>query len=304
MDNIHEKINLQAIVPEALVGKRLDQALAQLFPDYSRSRIKGWIEQGCVEVNGELKRPRDKVIEGETLVIKAEIETVSNWGAEEIALNIVYEDEHLLIINKPTDFVIHPAAGNWKGTLVNALLYKYPNLNQLPRAGIVHRLDKDTTGLMVIAKTMTAHTALVNALQQRKIKRIYEAVVKGVVVSGGTIDAPLGRHTKDRKKRAVTTNGKPAITHYRIIEKFKGHTHLRIQLETGRTHQIRVHMTYHYHPIVGDKMYGRYGLNLFPRQALHAKELALIHPITKEELRFEVPLPIDMLQLLQRLRAI
>jgi 23S rRNA pseudouridine1911/1915/1917 synthase len=298
-----EKVLLQALVPAELAGRRLDQVLAYLFSDYSRSVLKTWVEKGYVQVNGEIKRPRDKVAEGDKLIIVAEVACIAAFQGEAIPLEMVYEDEHILVINKPVNFVVHPAAGNWQGTLLNALLYRLPELKQIPRVGIVHRLDKDTSGLMVVAKSMFAHTSLVSELQKRKISRFYEAVVKGVIPAGATINAPLGRHHKDRKRRAVVVNGKEAITHYRIIEKLPAHTHLRIQLETGRTHQIRVHMAHIYHPIVGDRVYGRYGLNLIKRQALHASALTLIHPVTKEEMSWQIPLPLDMQQLLVELRG-
>jgi 23S rRNA pseudouridine1911/1915/1917 synthase len=309
------QIQLSAIVPSELNGKRLDQALALLFVEHSRSRLKDWVEKGHIVVNGVVKRPKDKVQEGDNIKVNAEVLVTKEWTGEEIPLDIVYEDEHILVINKQTSFVVHPAAGNQSGTLVNALLHRFPSLNLLPRAGIVHRLDKDTTGLMVIAKTLAAQTKLVSSLQARQVKRIYEAVVHGVMTGGGKVDAPIGRHPRERTKMAVIDSGKVAITHYRLVEKFAHHTHVRIQLETGRTHQIRVHMAYIQHPIIGDKAYGgrlrnppntseslREYLRAFPRQALHATSLGLLHPITEEEVNWEVPLPEDMQQLLQRLQ--
>jgi 23S rRNA pseudouridine1911/1915/1917 synthase len=317
MSNLTEHIRLSAEVSAELAGKRLDQALALLFPAYSRSRLKEWVDNEKVMVNGLFKRPRTPVVEGDQLEINATIEVLSDWVGEPIALDIVYEDEHLLVINKPANLVVHPAVGNWVGTLVNALLHHCPALSQIPRAGVVHRLDKDTTGLMVLAKTLGAHTSLVNQLQARTVKRIYEAVVYGVILSGNTINAPIGRHPHDRIRMAVLESGKTAITHYRVIEKFKAHTHLRVQLETGRTHQIRVHLAHIQHPIIGDKMYGgrlrlppKASLELqtclkeFPRQALHARSLTLIHPETGVEMQWEVPLPEDMQQLLSTLRSV
>lgn len=317
MSNLTEHIRLSAEISAELAGKRLDQALAVLFPAHSRSRLKEWVDTEKVTVNGLFKRPRTPVVEGDQIEVDAKVEVVSDWAGEPIALDIVYEDEHLLVINKPANLVVHPAVGNWVGTLVNALLHHCPALSQIPRAGVVHRLDKDTTGLMVVAKTLSAQTSLVTQLQARTVKRIYEAVVYGVILSGNTINAPIGRHPHDRIRMAVLESGKTAITHYRVIEKFKSHTHLRVQLETGRTHQIRVHLAHIQHPIIGDKMYGgrlrlppKASLELqtclkeFPRQALHARSLSLIHPETGEEMQWEVPLPEDIQQLLSILRLV
>ncbi len=311
-----EKVVLQAEVSSAETGKRLDQALALLFKEHSRTRLKDWILQGAVCVNGEkVDRPKMTVAEGDSIVVEATVEVVSDWEGEEIPLNIVYEDEHILIINKTANFVVHPAAGNWSGTLVNALLAHAPELKHIPRAGIVHRLDKDTTGLLVVAKTLEAQTVLVQLLQARQIKRIYETIVYGEVLSGATIDAPIGRHPKDRLRMAVVRSGKPAITHYRLIEKFPAHTHLRVELETGRTHQIRVHFAHIRHSIVGDKTYGgrlalprgvsdtlKDALRSFPRQALHAQSLSFEHPATQKPVEFSAPLPEDMQGLLKLLR--
>ncbi len=311
-----EHILLAAEVSAELSGKRLDQAMALAFPQHSRSRLKDFIEKNQVTVNGNCKRPRDKVHEGDRIEVDAYIEVVLDWVGEAINLDIIYDDEHIVVINKPANFVVHPATGNRQGTLTNALLYLYPSLNQIPRAGVVHRLDKDTTGLMVIAKSLVAQTKLVAQLQARTVKRVYETVVYGSVLSGSTVDAPMGRDPHDRVKMAVVETGKRAVTHYRVIERFKAHTHLKVQLETGRTHQIRVHMAHVYHPIIGDKVYGgrlrlppnssetlRDCLRTFPRQALHAKSLTLIHPATNEEMSWEVPIPKDMQQLLETLRA-
>lgn len=300
---------------------RLDQALAKQLPEHSRMRLKGWIEAGQVWVDGKIKEPSDKVYGGEQILIKAEVEIQGTWEGEEIPLNIVFEDDHLIVINKPANLVVHPAVGNRAGTLVNALLHHAPVLKEIPRAGIVHRLDKDTTGLMVVAKSLVAHTSLVSQLHRRKVHRIYEAIVQGVMLSGGTIDAPMARNPQDRKRMAVVVGGKPAISHYRILEKFKHHTHIRVQLETGRTHQIRVHMAHIHYPLVGDKIYGwRFKsppkvtsepamsalevLKHFKRQALHARELGLIHPVSKEEMHWEVGLPEDMKALIRALRVI
>jgi 23S rRNA pseudouridine1911/1915/1917 synthase len=308
-------IQLRVEMTAEFAGKRLDQALALAFPEHSRSRLKSWIQHGQVQINGGLKRPRDKVAVGDQIEINAEIEAVSSWMPEPLTFEIVYEDEAILVVNKPAGLVVHPAVGNRSGTLVNALLHHCPILSHIPRAGIVHRLDKDTTGLMVVAKSLEAQTQLVAALQARTIKRQYEAVVYGILPAGGTVNAPIGRHPNERTRMAVLELGKPAVTHYRVIEKFSSHTHLRIQLETGRTHQIRVHMAYIQHPIVGDRVYGgrlrlppkahaivQNCLRTFTRQALHAKSLGLTHPITGEEMYWEVPTPLDMQQLLTVLR--
>lgn len=316
MSGLTEHIKLSAAISPELAGKRLDQALALLFPEHSRSRLKEWIDNEEITVNGVFKRPRTRVVEGDQIIVDATIAVLSDWVGEPIALDIVYEDEDLLVINKPANLVVHPAVGNWVGTLVNALLHHCSALNQVPRAGVVHRLDKDTTGLMVVAKTLAAQTSLVNQLQARTVKRIYEAVVYGLILSGNTIKAPIGRHPHDRLRMAVLESGKTAITHYRVIEKFKAHTHLRVQLETGRTHQIRVHLAHVQHPIIGDKVYGgrlrlppqasvelQTCLREFPRQALHARSLSLIHPVTSREMQWEVPLPEDMQHLLSVLRT-
>ena len=312
-----QTISLLADVPEGLFGKRLDQALAEMFPDYSRSRLKEWILAGNVRVNGQIQnKPREKVLGMETIQIDATLEVQLSYQAQEIDLNIVFEDEHILVINKPTDLVVHPGAGNADGTVLNALLSHAPEVAQVPRAGIVHRLDKDTTGLMVIAKTLPAQTHLVEKLQARQISREYEAVVYGTMVAGGVVDAPIGRHATKRTSMAIRETGKPAVTHYRVIEKFRAHTHLRLKLETGRTHQIRVHMAHLKHPLVGDPLYGGRPrlpkacgpdmidmLRGFRRQALHAAQLELEHPITGEWMSWQADIPEDMVQLLKVLRA-
>lgn len=302
---------LTAKVPEELAGMRLDQCLAEIFPDYSRSKLQTWIKSGRVLVNGVALKAKDKLDGGEDIRLDAEAEVVLENEAENIPLDIVYEDEALLIINKPAGLVVHPAAGNWHGTLVNALLYHEPSLNTLPRAGIVHRLDKDTSGLLMIAKTLQAHNSLTEQLQDRSITREYLALVKGWMTAGGTVDEPIGRHPIDRKRNAVREDGKPAVTHYRLEQRFKRHTLVRVKLETGRTHQIRVHMAYINYPLVGDQVYGgRFqlpakcseklvaALRDFKRQALHAAKLGLEHPVTGEYCEWEQPLPEDMQQLL------
>lgn len=300
-------------VPESYLGLRLDQAIAQLFPAYSRSRLKTWIEAGQVKVNGKVvTKPKEKMMGDELIEIDAEIEAEVWHQPEKIALDKAYEDEHILIINKPRDLVVHPGAGNPSGTLLNALLYDYPQLQNVPRAGIVHRLDKDTTGLMVVAKTIEAQTRLVESLQLREITREYEAIAMGIITAGGTIDEPIARHATKRTHMAVFPTGKPAVTHYRVMEKYRQHTRLRLRLETGRTHQIRVHMAYKAHPLVGDPLYGgrerlpkgasedfQQQLRHFDRQALHATMLRLFHPITGEQMEFHAPLPDDMQQLVK-----
>ncbi|MCE0758789.1 23S rRNA pseudouridine(1911/1915/1917) synthase RluD [Marinobacter sp. G11] len=302
-------------IPPELSDRRLDQAAAELMPEHSRSRLQSWIKSGALTVNGEARKPRDKVMMDDVLELGAEPEVQVTWEAEPITLDIVYEDEHLLVINKPAGLVVHPAAGHADGTLVNALLNYAPEVENLPRAGIVHRLDKDTSGIMVVARSLIAHTSLVNQLQERTMGREYEAVVVGSLTGGATVDAPIGRHPQDRKRMAVVSSGKPAVTHYRLIERFAAHTHVRCKLESGRTHQIRVHMTHVRHPLVGDPVYGgrlrlpkgtteelRDVLAAFHRQALHARQLTLEHPETGEILSWEVPLPEDMVHLIETLR--
>lgn len=311
-----DKVQLTATVTDAMVGKRLDQAVAELFPDYSRSRLQGWIKDGALTVDGAVKRPRDKLLGGEEIVISAELEVIDQYKAVEMDLNIVYEDDDILVINKPAGLVVHPAAGHWDDTLLNGLLHYCPDIAQVPRAGIVHRLDMDTTGLMVVAKTIQAQTELVEQLQERTMGREYEAVVNGVMTGGGTVDEPMGRHSRNRQKMAVVGLGKEAVTHYRVLNKFRAHTHIRLKLETGRTHQIRVHMSYINYPLVGDQLYGgRFRLpkgispNLqgqlkdFQRQALHAKRLEIWHPGTGEPMAWEVDLPEDMQRLIGGLSA-
>ncbi len=311
-----EEIHLQGVVSPELSGKRLDQALASLFPDYSRSRLTGWIREGRVQVDGEQRKPKEKVWPGEKIVLRAVLDNNESCQAEDLPLELLYEDEHLLVVNKPAGLVVHPAAGNWSGTLQNALLHHDPELEKLPRAGIVHRLDKDTTGLMVVARSLPAHKHLVEALQARKIKREYMAVINGLPTAGGTVDAPIGRHPVNRLRMAVTAAGKPARTHFRIRERFRAHTLVDVQLESGRTHQIRVHMAYIHHPLVGDPVYGgrlklppaasetlRSLLRGFGRQALHARRLSLTHPISGEEMTWVSPVPEDLVALLEGLRG-
>lgn len=310
------QISLSASTEFQHFGMRLDQVVADLFPDYSRSKLKEWILAGNVCVNGEpCVVPRQKMTGDEVISVEAEIEQQVVNEAQAIELDIVYEDEDILIINKPADLVVHPGAGNQDGTLLNALLAHVPDIDKVPRAGIVHRLDKDTTGLMVVAKTLPAQTHLVDQLQSRVMSREYEALVNGTMVAGGLVDAPIGRHSTKRTHMAVREMGKPAVTHYRVIEKFRAHTHVRLKLETGRTHQIRVHMAYIKHPLVGDPAYGgrlrlpkgssdefANILRGFNRQALHAAQLSLYHPTTDEWMTWQAPLPQDMVALIDSVR--
>lgn len=317
MAGSEHNIQLALRVPAAMQGARLDQAAARLIPDYSRARLQQWIREGALTVDGLIRRPRDKLAGGEELRVNAAPEPSGDWQPEAIPLAIVHEDDSLLVVDKPAGLVVHPAAGNLDGTLLNALLNHAPQLANLPRAGIVHRLDKDTTGLMVVAKTLSAHNFLVEQMQQRLIGREYEAVVQGVMTGGGTVDTSIGRHPRVRTRMAVLARGgKPAVTHYRVLERFGHHTHIRVRLETGRTHQIRVHMAHIGFPLVGDAVYaGRLkiprgasprlqeSLRHFGRQALHAVELALEHPETGIRMRWQAPLPEDLCQLLEVLSA-
>lgn len=316
MSSINKQIiELNAEVPYEMGGQRLDQVAALLFAEHSRSRLSAWIKEGLLTVDGAVLRPRDIVHGGAQLVLKAEQEAQGEWIAQDIELNIVYEDDQILVIDKPAGLVVHPAAGHADGTLLNALLHHVPDIINVPRAGIVHRLDKDTTGLMVVAKTIEAQTRLVDQLQKRSVSRIYECIVIGVVTSGGKINAPIGRSSSQRQRMAVSDGGKPAVSHYRVLERYRSHTHVRVKLETGRTHQIRVHMSHIGYPLVGDPVYGgRFRippaanpsmvqtLKEFPRQALHARFLELDHPITGERMKWQSPLPDDFVWLLTLLR--
>ncbi|MGI9246592.1 MAG: 23S rRNA pseudouridine(1911/1915/1917) synthase RluD [Steroidobacteraceae bacterium] len=309
-------VRLSLRIPVDQAGQRLDQALASLLPDYSRSRLKQWIDSGEVLVDGKSCRPRDKVAGGEAVEVAAALAEESAAKAQPMPLTIVHEDKHVLVLDKPAGLVVHPGAGNPDSTLQNALLAHDPGLAVLPRAGIVHRLDKDTSGLLIIARTLPAHTALVRMLEERSIHREYEAVCRGVMTAGGTVDAPIDRHPTDRVKMTIRQSGRDAVTHYRVIKRYRAHTHVRVQLETGRTHQIRVHMTHISYPLVGDRVYGgrlalpkgiseelRTALREFPRQALHAARLQLEHPVTGKPLEVKAPLPADMVGLLGQLAA-
>jgi 23S rRNA pseudouridine1911/1915/1917 synthase len=308
---------LEFSIPAGQKGRRLDLALAELCPQHSRSRLQGWIKSGFVTVNDAVPRQRDVVQGGETIHIRAEFEgTDKHWGSEPIPLDIVHADRDVIIINKPPGLVVHPGAGNREHTLLNALLYHYPELEQVPRAGIVQRLDKDTSGLMVIARNITAHTWLVEQLHDRLVTREYRSIVSGVMTAGGSVDAPIGRHPVKRKSMAVVESGKPAVTHYRVLKKFHANTYIQLKLESGRTHQIRVHMAHIRYPVVGDPIYGgrqRFpknageallkALQSFPRQALHASRLEFTHPRKQKLVGWEAPIPADMQQLLDLLET-
>lgn len=302
---------VELTIPDSFAGLRLDQALAQLFPQWSRSRLQGWIEQNHVSVDGLAATSKQKVWGGEAIcVITSLVESDQNHQAEAIPLNVVFEDGHLLVINKPAGLVVHPGNGNWHGTLLNALLNHAPQLSQIPRAGIVHRLDKNTTGLLVVAKTIEAQFDLVRQLQQHAVKRHYLALVLGNIEKDSVVDAPIGRHPVHRTRMAVVQNGKPARTHYRVLEKFAASTLLHCSLETGRTHQIRVHLMSIGHPLAGDPVYGKPSPDSstaritaqLPRQALHARQLELTHPHNRKIMQWDSPLPDDMADLLQAIR--
>ena len=304
----------QKTVPAELSGQRLDQALARMFPEYSRSRLKSWLLQGFITVDEQAMRPRDAVTGGESVCLQPQPETSVTSAPEALELDIIFADEDCLVVNKPAGLVVHPGTGNPHGTLMNGLLHHVPELDQLPRAGIVHRLDKDTSGLLVVAKTLQAHTTLVRALAAREIARHYIAVCGGVLTGGGSINEPIGRHPVDRLKMSVQRDGKAAVTHYRVIQRFAAHTSISIQLETGRTHQIRVHFAHRRHSLVGDQTYGGRlampagasdrlceTLRQFRRQALHAEKLAFAHPRSGEKIDLQVAPPADFADLLSAL---
>lgn len=315
MSKIDPIQSLSAIVPIEWAGYRLDRAAALLFTQFSRSQLQKWIKSEQLLCDGQPLKGKELLKGGECLSLATTPLLETTATAEAIALNIVYEDEAILVINKPPGLIVHPGAGNPNHTLVNALLHHCAHLSNLPRAGLVHRLDKDTSGLLVIAKTLGAHTSLIRQMQQRLVKREYLALCQGTITAGSTIHAPIGRHAQARTRMAVNESGREAITHYRVVERFRAHTLLRVQLETGRTHQIRVHMAHIHHPIVGDATYGGRpkfprqadsalleALQNFQRQALHATQLGLTHPISGEEFSWSVPCPEDMLQLIRLLQ--
>ncbi|MBN8727320.1 MAG: 23S rRNA pseudouridine(1911/1915/1917) synthase RluD [Xanthomonadales bacterium] len=307
---------LDATVPPELAGRRFDQALAELFPDYSRSRLTAWIRSGAALLDGAVVAPRHIVLGGEAVSLRVVMEREIGAGPEDIALDLAYEDEEVIVVDKPAGLVVHPGAGNQTGTLQNALLHHDPRLAEIPRGGIVHRLDKDTSGLMVVARTLRAHTSLVEQLSAREVHRQYLAIVYGAMIAGGRVDAPIGRHPRDRLKQAVREDGREAVTRYRVRERFRAMTAVECTLETGRTHQIRVHMAHIRHPLVGDPQYGGLlklpkaataelvdALRGFRRQALHAERLEFVHPRTGKPVAFEAPVPPDMQGLLAALRA-
>ena len=314
-DKTPESGVLHAVVPDGAAGRRFDAVLAELFPDFSRSRLAGWIKSGDALLDGKPARPRDPVYGGEQVTLVAVLGIETEAVPQDIPLDVLYEDDAVFVINKPAGLVVHPGAGNPDGTLVNALLYRDPSLNALPRAGIVHRLDKDTSGVMVVARTLPAQTRLVEMLSARDVHRQYLAVVAGALVSGGTADAPIDRHPRDRLRMTVREDGRDAVTHYRLRERFRAHTALECRLETGRTHQIRVHMQHLRHPIIGDPLYGGAlklprgatddlvaALRGFKRQALHAEVLEFAHPLTGQPVRAEAPVPADMRALMKAMR--
>ena len=302
-------------VPDSAAGRRFDAVLAELFPEYSRSRLSEWIKSGAALLDGNQARPRDPVRGGERVSLQVVLETQSHDMPEDIPLSVLYQDADVIVLDKPAGLVVHPGAGNPGGTLVNALLHFDPALAALPRAGIVHRLDKDTSGVMVVARTLPAHTSLVAQLSERDVHRQYLAIVMGALVSGGSISAPIDRHPRDRVRMAVREDGRDATTHYRLRERYRAHTALECRLETGRTHQIRVHMQHLKHPILGDPLYGG-ALKLpkgasddlvavlrgFRRQALHAETLEFVHPVNGAPVRCTAPVPEDMQQLMRALR--
>jgi 23S rRNA pseudouridine1911/1915/1917 synthase len=311
-----ERIHRRLIVPDSFAGRRLDQAAAALLPEFSRSRLKAWIDAGELTVDGGSTRARTTLKGGEEVVLETALEPAVVAGPEQIPLAIVHADPDVLVLDKPAGLVVHPGAGNASGTLMNALLHRFPDLAVLPRAGLVHRLDKDTSGLLVVARTLAAQQALARALERHAVRRTYQAVCNGVLTGGGFVDAPIGRHRTERTKMAVVEGGREARTRYRVIERFRAQTHVEVELETGRTHQIRVHLAHVRAPLVGDPVYGgrprlprqstpelRAALQGFRRQALHASRIAFAHPATGEDLAFESPLPDDLRALLAALRA-
>jgi len=306
---------LNIIIPERMTGNRLDASLSEMLPDYSRSKITAWIKSGDALIDQKIFKPKDKSSGNEIVCLNLNKKQNNDWVAEKIPLNVVYEDEDIIVINKQFGLVTHPGAGNWTGTLANALLYYDAGLSKLDRAGIVHRLDKNTSGLMVIARNEKSQKYLVEQLQNHLVDREYSAIVYGHMIAGGTVDEPIGRDPRDRVKQAVLMSGKDATTHYRAIDRFKSHTHVKAILETGRTHQIRVHLSHVGHSLIGDPMYGgrvrfpkkaseelKEALLNFKRQALHSKKLTLTHPISGEVMSWKASLPEDMTGLLEVLK--
>ncbi len=308
-----DKINL--IIPKRMTGERLDIVISKMLPDYSRSKISSWIKSGDALINNKTFKPKDKSCGNEVIRLTLNQNENTNWTPEKIDLNIIFEDEDIIVINKPFGLVTHPGAGNWSGTLANALLHYDKNLSKLDRAGIVHRLDKNTSGLLVVSKNIKSQKFLVEQLQNHLVEREYSAIVYGHMISGGTIDECIGRDSKDRLKQSILVSGKEAITHYRVINRFKSHTHIKAILETGRTHQIRVHLSHIGHPLIGDPIYGgrvrfpkkaceelKVALKGFDRHALHSKKLSLIHPVSGEFMTWKIDLPDDMKELINILK--
>ena len=302
---------LQIIIPERMIDQRIDAALSEMLPDYSRSKIAAWIKSGDALINNKIFKPKDKVTGNETVRLVLKQKDNNNWLPEKLNLEIVFEDDDIIVINKPFGLVTHPGAGNWSGTLANALLHHDPNLSTLDRAGIVHRLDKNTSGLMVVSKNVKSQKILIEQLQTHSVEREYSAIVYGRMISGGSINEPIGRDSKDRVKQTVSNNGKKALTHYRVIDRFKSHTHVKAILETGRTHQIRVHLSHIGYPLIGDPTYGgrarfpkkaseelKNAISSFHRQALHSRKLTLTHPRSGKLMTWKIDLPVDMLDLL------
>ncbi|MEO0575596.1 MAG: 23S rRNA pseudouridine(1911/1915/1917) synthase RluD [Pseudomonadota bacterium] len=310
------RISHSEAVPNHLAGYRLDQALAKMFPEHSRSRLTQWLKEGMITVDGGRPKPRARLEGGEQVELEVTLTVNETVVAEPVDLEVAFEDESFVVINKPAGLVVHPGAGNQHGTLQHGLLHRWPALAELPRAGLVHRIDKDTTGLLLVAKTLTAHTQLVRELAERNIHREYLAICHGALTGGGTVDAPIGRHSQDRLRMSVRDDGRTAVTHYRMEERFVAHTMIRVTLETGRTHQIRVHFAHLRHPLVGDQLYGgRHripagndqpmldAIRGFRRQALHAARLTFAHPVNGEEVSIAAPVPQDLQTLADVLRA-
>ncbi|MDY7024881.1 MAG: 23S rRNA pseudouridine(1911/1915/1917) synthase RluD [Pseudomonadota bacterium] len=309
---VFEEIELMAVVPDNMIGERLDVAAAQLFDSYSRGALQGWIKEGKLLLDGKKEKPKIKVEPGQTLTLSAVLEADDRWLPEPMELDIVYEDDHVIVVNKPAGLVVHPGAGNSTATLINGLLHHAPEISALPRAGVVHRIDKETSGLLMVAKSLKAHKSLVEQLQEKTVFREYQALAVGGIKLDFTIDAPIARHPTQRVKMAIVDEGKPAVTHISIEKRYQHFTWIKAQLETGRTHQIRVHMAYQGYPLVGDSVYGkpyfpkgatpelRSALQQFKRQALHAFALGFVHPETQEFCSFEAPLPEDMQLIIQR----
>lgn len=308
-------IEHRAVVADNMIGWRFDQVAASIFSEFSRERLKSWLQDGQLTVNGQQVKPKTRSVGGEELVLKATLQRQGSSQPEDIPLDIIYEDDDILVINKPVGLVVHPGAGNWTGTLVNGLLFHLPKLAELQRAGLVHRIDKDTSGLLVVAKTLEAQFSLTKQLADKSVYRVYDALVVGHVIAGATVDQPIRRHPVERTRMSVQPGGRPSVTHYKVLERFGTHTLVQAQLETGRTHQIRVHMAYAGFPLVGDSTYGgrirlpkgasmqlTNTLKSFKRQALHARALGLIHPRTGEEMLFEAPWPDDFTQLIEAMR--